>query len=142
MVENSVYSSYRASPARQVALGCSPGVPDPFTEAPPPRWLSVRTGWALCFVFFLSSHLVTLSGILLSLPARGHRCRLLDRKPEAEAKESQRKPNTELANFQPQVQSLPPKNKISLGLLWLVGAKMKLFSLFKSFLPGGGGARL
>lgn len=60
----------------------------------------------------LPFHFVTLSGILLSLPVRGHRGRLLlDRKPEAEAKESQREPNTGLANFQPHDSSSkrPPK---------------------------------
>lgn len=76
------------------------------------RWLSVRGHWALCLMFFLSFHFVTLSGILLSLLARGHQCRLLDRKPEAKAKESQRKPNTGLARFQPHgssSKSLPQK---------------------------------
>lgn len=123
----SVYSSYRASPAPAcpaplVSSGLfswCPEAPPPrwlsVSEGPPPRWLSVRTCWALCVVFFLPSLLVTLSGILSSLPARGHRCRLLDRKPEAakprKVNESQIQ-SWRISSLTAQVQSLPPKKKI------------------------------
>lgn len=138
MVENSGLQQLQSlprplpcpTPPCHTALGSSPGVPAPRTRTPPPCWLAVRGCWALCLVFFLTLHFVTLSGVLLSLPARGHQCCLLDRKPEAEAKESQRKPNTELAGFQPHgSSSMSPSKKIG-GIIMVCRCHTEAFLPF------------